>query len=152
MVAIFSVIFAKQAANRARRNVSGELYLRFMSDYGSPEFCEAMRCLREWKDRHNGDFAGQWRSELAKGDSRARQVDMARRRIKYYFLPLAQLKSAGYVDEKLFHKVCEVRGVSLLLEIVKPLEKTDENGALYWMKPYEDMKPQQIKSETRDGS
>jgi hypothetical protein len=99
-----------------------------MDEYASEAMRDGLRALLEWKSSHGGVFVAKWLDGLRARDAVALAVDGARRAVKYYFLKALRLYECGYTSHRFLRETCAVYGLSVLRDVVHPLEKSLDNG------------------------
>lgn len=116
------LIGAFKSAKATRIASEGLLVSAFLNEYASPEMLRYLRLLRNWESEKGKGFEENWRKALENADSKALEVDQARRYVKSYFLKALRLYESGYVNKKFLKQVCSVDGINIMYDIVEPLE------------------------------
>ncbi|HEX8211704.1 MAG TPA: hypothetical protein VF584_16135 [Longimicrobium sp.] len=119
---VVAAVAAWQAAKATSQVAEGQLYSTYYTEYGTPEMLRALRRLRQFREEHGEHFALKWKQALDQGEEWAHQVDLARRAVKVYFVRAHRLYETGYASKKFLRAVATVDGLSVLFEIIEPLE------------------------------
>ena len=150
--ALGAALGALSSARATKKSAQAQLYTRLMEEYGENEMSEALRILsrvqrhREWQEWQEleklltqketliqeeaftqedvQDFAVLKDTEKAKFFDllQDKEVDWARRHVKYYFLKILRLNDKGYLPRKLLKTLSLVDGIDVFFDIVQPLE------------------------------
>lgn len=98
--------------------------------YASEEMRDALKRLGEWDKKEGKELeedelsikAEELKRKLDAGDKKADQIDLARRRVSFYFSSILQLKRHNY-GNKHFLQGYDIRGTRRMLDIVLSLHK-----------------------------
>lgn len=101
--------------------VQAQFALEFMKDYGKPEMSESLRLLRKCKEDFKDDCASVWHKKLIDGDSSAKEIDKARRHVKFYYRDIYMLYKEKLITLKVFKLACFNAGINLLYDVVNPM-------------------------------
>jgi hypothetical protein len=113
---------SRASALATRRAAEAALIASFLDVYFNPKMADALRTLREWKDAHQLDFVGEFRSGVSRGDPKAQQVDQSRRYVKSYFRKIVSLIQTNMISEPAAQVMGRVAALELYYEIIDPLE------------------------------
>ena len=117
-----AAVAAWVSVHKTHQLAEGRLLRDFFEKYTSEEMSEALRTLRAWKDDCGDSFVDDYRTSLRKGESKAIEVDKARRRVSSHYRMALWLYRSKYVRKKFLIDVCGSDGYSMFFEIVEPLE------------------------------
>ena len=134
--ASFAAAFAAwKAVEATRLDAESGLVLRYLEKYDDERMARALRELTRFKRQNEKDFADKWRSAMRSGEAWAKDIDLARRQVKGYFITLTQIHEEGLLRERLFKlAVCQV-GLAVLCQVDEPLERAlnpDGYGSHYF--------------------
>ena len=138
LAAVVAAFFAWRAICNARKIANSTFIYNVYKNYGSQEFHEALRTLREWKKQHSTNFDTIWSNAINDENNEfyntAIRVNGARRIVKYHFVAIERSMRAGSIDSKTFKVLCENMGTNILFEIIKPLEAMESE--VYWIENF----------------
>ena len=118
LIAFVSVIaaclaagFAYKAIKENKKISDAALVMRFYSDYGSKEFCDALRTLKDYKipKKLNVNYY--------------EETDASRRKVKFFYLTISRLREQNLIDDKTCRVLIEQSGYEILIDKIKRLEK-----------------------------
>jgi hypothetical protein len=120
--ALLAGLGALWSAWTAKKAMQAQLYSRFVQEYGSREMLRDLRRLQKWQSDHGERMREEYRSGMESKDKQTLDVDVARRRVGYYFDKALRLLEAGYVDEAFVRRVGNVQGINIMHDIVRELD------------------------------
>ncbi len=123
IAACVATFYAYLTIRKSQNQTYGSLYLQIMDKYASKEMANSLRQLGSLKKDHGDAFADIWAAALEKGDQWAKNVDDARRDIKYFYRTINQLLDSKYISESFAKSLCSPKGALLLIDVVLPLDK-----------------------------
>jgi hypothetical protein len=121
--ACLAAIASLLSARATRHASDGQLFTLLHEKYATDEMLWAVRTLREWESTQGPNRFAKWGDALLRGDERAKQIDRARRYVKFYFFLPLRLYDGGLVKKRFVREVCRVAGLYTLFDVVEPLDK-----------------------------
>jgi len=116
------VFLTYKLAQAPQKQINAQVLLALRDEFSSREMLDGMRTLARWKLNHGSDFAKVF-GQLRKQDyDQVRDVDLARREFKGYFLKLRFLLKSELANERFVKMLQSASSVGLLLNVVEPLE------------------------------
>lgn len=113
-----AAFFAARSAAATRRSAESTLASRLMEQYAEPQMDQALKRLQEFYTMFPpGNF-----TKNTIPSKLSAQADEARRKVKYYFLTVYNLKIQGFIGCRTLNIVANVAGLEVLTDIVKPME------------------------------
>lgn len=135
IIAAFSILFAYYQFNLAKSTIEAQVILHFNSIYANSELLKHLQTLGAfYKNPANKVFITAKRdkaSNLLKPlniDTNndfhwSPEVNEARRVLKNYFFDILELRKTNYISNGIFNRACAKSGITLLFEVVEPLEE-----------------------------
>jgi len=117
-----AALFSWRSARTSHRVSEMNLLHSFLSEYGSGPMKDALRTLRNWHADNGSNFASSWIQDLENNDSRAVQVDSARRIVRSYYVNAYKMHSTGYCSKEFVRAVADNAGYTIFAEIVTHLD------------------------------
>lgn len=123
-----ATFFAYKSAGFVEKATEGELYLKMMERYSSPEMVEALRIIGKI-NKENQDisaldtYINQWWVKKENGDKDALEIEKARHTLKYFYRDLMQLVQARYFSRDLAKRICNAGGRKLFKNVILPMDK-----------------------------
>jgi len=121
--AFLAALAALLAARATRRNVEGLLLKELFSEYASPQMLVSLRRLKDWEVNHGDSFAEKWLVGIKSGIGPAMEVDLARRKLDYFYSIILWLNDSKMLSKKSVRMFGTFSGYNLLFSIVEPLDK-----------------------------
>jgi hypothetical protein len=129
---------AWQSARQTRKAAEAALVSRLLRDYSAPEMAQALQTLHAWADRYGRDFADAWEAAWGEGNSEAKTVDDARRRVSGYFGTAIRLYEHKMISKGSLKLVAGVAGLHAVRDYLLELEpRVNRRDAR--LKPYHDL-------------
>ncbi len=132
-IAIVIAIIQLRQNGKSIKNESAvaqaEFALEFMKDYAKPEMSESLRLLRLCSDEYGIyledygiHFSDIWIEKLHNNDPLAKQINQARRFVKFHYSSAYVLYKEKLITEKVFRMACFNSGINLLHDVAASLE------------------------------
>jgi|WetSurMetagenome_2_1015567.scaffolds.fasta_scaffold92366_2 hypothetical protein len=133
LTAIFTAVAALAALLTIRENriavkatyraVEAELLGDFLKDYSSEEMLNALLRLRDWKEKYKIEFAKKFEQLYRVRSPEALEITKARRTVLHFFQRILMLYNGEYVSKQFCETLFKLRYISLVFEVVEPLEE-----------------------------
>ena len=107
---------ASVAAKEAAMASQSQLFIQLITEYGSNQMHEDLKKLSEFSSTE-----GAVKAVELKASKIPKEVDLARRRVKNYFLKSVRLQDNNFLSKSLLRVICDVAGRKLLTDVVMPL-------------------------------
>lgn len=124
----------KETSVASTNLAEGQLVNDFLKQYSDKSMLEALRVLDTWQKEQGIDFDEKWIQLLRQGDSKALEVDVARRKVSHYFQNALSLYEKGYASARFMEIICGHSGIDIFYKIVEPLERAQDRE--YDKKPF----------------
>lgn len=130
LIGLVAVIYSSKSLQFAQKAEEGQLYIKMMERYTSPEMVEALQTLSSFRTENFSvdeedkfkNAINKWQKDLKSGDVDAEEVNVARHRVKYFYRDLMQLVQANYFSKTLAKRICNTGGRHLFMHIVLPMD------------------------------
>lgn len=107
----------------AQRSNDARIYLDMMDIYMSGEFKNALRVIRNAKNKEPDTFPAEWYKSYRNNEPWGMEVDDARSKIKYFYRNIAQLYKEELIGSDLLNALCKPQGWRVLIDLVEPMEQ-----------------------------
>ena len=117
---ILLVIITYGVITATKDTIHGQILLQLSRDYASDDMLEAIRHLREWKNRHEKDFVKKFIEELDKDFNW--KYDKYRRRVSHHFYQIYLLWESRVIKDDFITILVKQGKIDFLLDVIKPLD------------------------------
>ncbi|AOT08400.1 hypothetical protein [Pseudoalteromonas luteoviolacea] len=114
---------AQKSNELAKRSNDAKIYLDMMDIYMSKEFKYALKAIRTAQEKEIDTFPAEWFKSHQSGEQWAKDVDDARRKVKYFYRNVAQLYNENLISFDLVKAICKPQGWRVLIELIEPMEQ-----------------------------
>ena len=118
-----AAVAAWRAASVTQKVAEAGLGYRLQDKYDKREMRDDLRLLEEFHREQGDSFTRKWTDGLEANEDWADKIDLARRRVKGYFLNTAQLYKKHLISKDLLLLITDQAGLNMLYTVVEPLER-----------------------------